>query len=66
MVKNLPATAGDTGESLAHKDPTCHGAAEAHVPQLLSLCSRARGPQLLSPLAAAPEGCAPQPEKPPQ
>ncbi|KAM9052784.1 CDK2-associated and cullin domain-containing protein 1 isoform 2-T2 [Megaptera novaeangliae] len=43
----------------------------ALVPQLLSLCSRAREPQLLSPHATtteahAPRACAPQQERPPQ
>ena len=43
----------------------------AHVPQLLSLCSRARKSQLLSPRATtteahAPRAHAPQQEKPPQ
>ena len=43
----------------------------ARAPQLLSLCSRAREPQLLSPHATtteahAPRACAPQQEKPPQ
>ena len=43
----------------------------AHVPQLLSLCSRAREPQLRSPHATAseawaPRARAPQQEKPPQ
>ena len=40
----------------------------AHAPQLLSLCSRARTQQLLSPWAATteahePRACAPQPEE---
>ena len=44
---------------------------KAHVPQLLSLCSRAREPQLLSPCATTtearvPRAHAPQQEKPPQ
>ena len=33
---------------LVWEDSTCHGAAKAHVPQLLSLYSRAHRPQLLS------------------
>ena len=45
--------------------------AAVHGPQLLSLCSRAQEPQLLSPHATAtearsPRACAPQQEKPPQ
>ena len=47
MVKNPPATAGDTasipGPGRSHM-PRSNG---AHVPKLLSLCSRAREPQLL-------------------
>ena len=44
---------------------------EARAPQLLSLRSRAREPQLLSPHATTTEACAPrarapQQEKPPQ
>ena len=37
---------------------------EAHVPQPLSLCSRACGPQRLKPVH--PRASAAQPEKPPQ
>ena len=37
----------------------------AHVPQLLKLCSRAWEPQLLSPLPAITEVCAPQLESSP-
>ena len=33
---------------------------QVHVPQLLSLCSKARGPQLLSPCAAPRETRMPQ------
>ena len=47
VVKNLPANAGDTVQSLVQEDPTCPGAAWACVPQLLIPC------------AAAPEACAP-------
>ena len=57
VVKNPPATAGDTGSI---SDP-----GRSHIPrsnkargrQLLSLCSRAREPQLLSPRACAAEAC---------
>ena len=54
--------------ALGWEDPTCHGAAKP-VPQLLSLCSRAPEPQLLSLHATtteahAPIARAPQQEKP--
>ena len=52
VVKNPPANAGDTGSSSARKIP------HAHAPQLLSLHSRAREPQLLRPRAASTEACA--------
>ena len=52
MVENLPANVGDT--SLLPKMPRSN---EAHVPQLLSLCSRASEPQLLSPGAIEPVLC---------
>ena len=57
-------------QALVQEDPTCCGAAKP-VPQLLSLCSRAREPQLMSPRdttteACAPRAGAPQQEKPPQ
>ena len=56
--------------ALVQEDPIRHGAAKP-VPQLLSLCSRARKPQLLSPRATTteahvPRACAPQRKKPPQ
>ena len=37
-------------QSLIQEDPTCHKTT-ARMPQLLSLCSRAQDPQLLSPSA---------------
>ena len=49
VVKNLPANAGDTG-SIPHPLKQL-----SHVPQLLSLYSRAQEQQLLSPCAATPE-----------
>ena len=62
-VKNQPANAGDMGSIPGlrrwHR-PRSH---EAHVPQLLSPCSRAWEPQLLKP--ECPRACAQQ-EKPPQ
>ena len=62
---------GTRVQSLVREDPTCHGATKPRASQLLSLCSRAREPQLLSPRAATTEACAPrarapQQEKPPQ
>ena len=56
--------------ALVQEDPT-YGEATKPVPQLLSLCSRAHKPQLLSPHAATSEARAPraralQQEKPPK
>ena len=48
--------------SLIRDDPTCLRATKAIAPQLLSLCSRAREPQLLK--SAHPRACVPQQEKP--
>ena len=71
VVKNPPANAGDTG--------SIPGPGRSHMPrsnwvlapQLLSLRSRGRKPQLLSPRAATteahvPRACIQQQEKPPQ
>ena len=68
VVKNPPANAGGTVRALVREDPTCH---RAHALQLLSLLSRARKPQLLSPRTTTTEACAPrahalQQEEPPQ
>ena len=69
VVKNPPASAGSTGSSPGSSHmPRSNW---AHAPQLLSLRSRAREPQLLSPCATttearAPRARAPQQEKPPQ
>ena len=69
-VENPPANAGDMG--------SIPGPGRSHMPQsnkacaqLLSLCSIAREPQLLSPHATTtedrvPRARAPQQEKPPQ
>ena len=59
---------GTRVRALVREDPTCCGATK---PQLLSLLSRAREPQLLSPSATTtearePRARAPQQEKPPQ
>ena len=58
-------------QALVREDPTCRGATKPCAPQLLSLCSRAREPQMLSPRATTTEACTPkacasQQEKPPQ
>ena len=71
MVKNPPASAGDTSSSPGLGRPHLPRSNEAREPQLLSLRSRAREPQLLSPCATTteahvPGACAPQQEKPPQ
>ena len=57
--------------ALVQEDPTCHGVTKPIAPQLLSLQSRARVPQLLSPRtttteARVPRTRAPQQERPPQ
>ena len=67
---------GTRVRALVWEDPTCRGATNPCVPQLPSLRSRAREPQLLSLRAATTEArvhraCAPraralQQEKPPQ
>ena len=46
---------GTRVRALLWEDPTCRGATKPHVPQLLSLCSRACEPQLLSPHATTTE-----------
>ena len=52
---------GTQVQALVQEDPTCRGATKpvchnyrAHAPQLLSLCSRARKPQLLKPARLEP------------
>ena len=56
--------------ALVREDPTCHGATKPVRPQLLSLRSRARDPQLLSLRATTTEVTRLEPvlhnEKPPQ
>ena len=71
VIKNLPANAGDTGSSPGPGRSHMPQSNKAHVPQLLSLCSRAREPQLLSlcaitTKARTPRAHAPQQDKPPQ
>ena len=71
VVENLPANAGDTGSSPGLGRSHMPWSNLPRAPQLLSLCSRAGEPQLLSPHAATtearmPRTCALQQEKPPQ
>ena len=71
VVKNPPASAGDTGSSPGPGRSHMPRSNKACVPQLLSLRSRAREPQLLSPRDTTTEACAPracvlQQVKPPQ
>ena len=65
VVKSPPAKAGDTGSIPGPGRSHMLQSIYAHVPQLLSLCSRAWEAQLLSPCATttetrAAEVCAPQ------
>ena len=55
MVKNLPANAGDVGLILDSGRSYIPWNNWACVPQLLCLCSRAGGPQLLRPHATTTE-----------
>ena len=71
MVRSPPAKAGDTGLSPDLGRSHMLQSNKAYVPQLLSLRSRAREPQLVSPRATTtearvPRAHAPQQEKPPQ
>ena len=50
VVKNPPANAGDTGSSPGPGRSHMPRISWARAPQLLSLCSRAREPQLLKPV----------------
>ena len=60
MVKNPPANAGDTGLSPGPGRSHMWRSNEAHAPQLLSLRSRARKPQLLILRATTTEAHAPR------
>ena len=60
MVKNLPANAGNTGSSPGLGRSHKLRSNLARAPQLLSLDSRAREPQLLSPCAATTEARMPR------
>ena len=66
MVKNLPASAGDVGSIPGPGRSHMPQSNEARAPQLLSLHSRAREPQLLSPRATTTEACAPRARAPQQ
>ena len=71
VIKNPPANAGDTGSIPGQERSHMPQSNKTCVPQLLSLCSRAREPQLLSPRATITEAHTPrahalQQEKPPQ
>ena len=54
MVKNPPANAGDKGSSPGLGSSHMPRSNEAHAPQLLSLRSGARLPQLLKPVRLEP------------
>ena len=58
MVKNLPASAGDMGSVPDLGRSHVPRSNEIQASQLLSLCSRAQEPPLLSPLAATAESSA--------
>ena len=71
VAKNPPANAGNTGSSPGPGRSHMPWSNQARAPQLLSLCSSALEPQLLSPRATTTETCvprarAPQQGKPPQ
>ena len=48
VVNNPPASVGDGGSIPVPEDSTCLGASKPILPQLLSLCSGAWEPKLLS------------------
>ena len=54
VVKNPPANAGDKGSSPGLGSSHMPRSNEACAPQLLSLCSRARKPQLRKPVCLEP------------
>ena len=60
VVESPPANAGDTGLSPGLGRSHMPQSNKAHAPQLLSLRSRARKPQLLSPCATTTEACTPR------
>ena len=60
VVKNPPANAGDTGSSPGPGRSHMPRSNKAHVPQLMSLRSRACKPQLLTPRVTTTEAHAPR------
>ena len=60
MVENLPANAGDTGLSPGPGRSHMLQSNYTGAPQLLSLCSRTREPQLLRPRATSTEAHVPR------
>ena len=66
VVKNPPANAGDMGSSPGPGRSHMPRSNYARAPQLLSLRSRAREPQLLSPCATTTEAHAPRARAPQQ
>ena len=60
VVKNPPASAGDTGSSPGLGRSHMLQSNEARAPQLLNLCSRSLEPQLLSPRATTTEARVPR------
>ena len=60
VVKNLPANAGDTGLIPGPVRSHMPWSNKARVPQLLSLCVRAREQQRLSPCATTTEARGPR------
>ena len=71
VAKNPPPNAGDVGLIPDLRKSHMPQSNSAHEPQLLSLCSKAWEPQLLSPRATttetqAPRACPLKQEKPPQ
>ena len=63
VVKNPPGNAGDTGSNPDPGRSHVPRSGWARAPQLLSLLSRAREPQLVSPPATATEARAPKAQK---
>ena len=57
---NPSAKVGDMGSIPGRRRSHMSGSNQVCAPQLLSLCSRVRGLQLLSPRAATTEACVPQ------
>ena len=60
VVKNLPANAGDMNLIPDPERSHMPWGNEIHAPQWLSLCSRAKEAQPLSPRAATIEACMPE------